>query len=88
MESVWLWYTDGEKIDKYFTLNEADFMEECGTHTVEGLNPDQQYTLQLLAKNENGWSEPSEEFKIHIATPNPLKNVHVSSNQSHSLIKI
>ena len=42
----------------------------------------------MSAKNENDWSEPSEEFKIHIAAPSPPENVRVSSKRTHSLIKI
>ena len=34
--------------------------------SVMELNPTKQYTLQVLCKNETGWGDPSEKFKIHI----------------------
>ena len=77
-----------EKVDKYYPQDEIDFTEESSTLDMADLRPNQQYTLQLLARNENGWSEPSEAFKIHIAVPSPPENVRVSSNRAHSLIKI
>ena len=50
--------------------------------SVTDLNPIQQYTLQLQAKNENGWSEPSKQLKYilphHLATP---QKVRVSSKE-------
>ena len=76
-----------EEIDKYYP-HELDCMEACSTLNVVNLNSNQQYTLQLFAENENGWSEPSEEFKIHIAAPSPPENVRVSSKRTHFLIKI
>ena len=74
-----------EEVDKYYAQDEA---EECSSLDMAYVHPNQQYTLRLLAKNENGWSEPSEAFKIHIAMPPPPKNVRVSSYRTHSLIKI
>ena len=79
---------DKEEIVKYYTLDENDFIEQFITLTVADLNPNQKYTLQVLAQNENGWSEPSDKFEIHIATPSTPKNVRVSTNRTHSLIKI
>ena len=55
---------DKEKVNRHFTINETS--ETPATLGISDLNPGQQYTLQLHAKNETGWSEPSEEFKIYI----------------------
>ena len=77
-----------ENVEKYYELNAIQFDDEIRTLLVTNLDPNQKYTLQLLAKNENGWSEPSNEFTIHIITPPTPKNVRVSSKRSHSLIKI
>ena len=76
------------EIIKYFLLDKDDFMKKSLNLTVTDLDPIQQYTLHLQARNENGWSEPSEQFKIHIAMPSIPKNVRVSSKRTHSLIKI
>ena len=46
------------------------------------------YTLNLLAKNESGWSEPSKEFIIDITKPLIPKNFRTSSKQSPSQIEI
>ena len=77
-----------EEVDKYYPQDEIDFLKGSSSLDITDLHPNQQYTLQLLAKNENGWSEPSETFKIHIAVPSPPENVRVSSNRTHSVIKI
>ena len=69
-------------------LDQNDFIQKSINLTVADLDPNQQYTLQLQAKNENGWSEPSDKFEIHIAIPSTPKNVRVSSKRTHSLIKI
>ena len=37
-------------------------------------DPRKMYTLNLLAKNESGWSEPSKEFIIDITKPLIPKN--------------
>ena len=77
-----------EEIYKYYVQDENDIMKGGSSLDVVDLDPNTQYTLQLLAKNENGWSEPSEEFNIHIAAPPPPENVRVSSKRTHSLMKI
>ena len=78
-----------EEIDKYYPYEVDCYnVEACSTLYVVNLNSNQQYTLRLFAKNENCWSEPSEEFKIHIAAPSPPENVRVSSKLTHFLIKI
>ena len=79
---------DKEKINEYWTRGKDLFMEKSGVLNFPYLNPDQKYTLQLFAKNENGWSTPSEEFTIWISMPSTPKNVRVSSKRTHSLIKI
>ena len=82
-------YSDSnEEIDKHYAQDEIDFTEECSSLDMADVRPNHQYTLQLLAKNENGWSEPSEAFKIHIVVPSPPKNVRVSSKRTHSVVKI
>jgi len=84
-----LGYTaDNEEIHIIYTLDETYFLKESILLNMQDLNPDQEYTLQVLAKNENGWSEPSEKFTIHIAKPSTPKYFRVSSKRSHSLIKI
>ena len=60
---------DKETVDRRFKLSEAMFIEKSTTISISDLNPNQQYTLQLYAKNERGWSKPSEKFTIHVATP-------------------
>ena len=77
-----------EEIYQHYAQDELDFMQDFNNLYVVNLNPNQQYTLQLLAKNENSWSEPSEEFKVHIAAPSPPENVRVSRKRTHSVIKI
>ena len=79
---------DKKEVNKYYLLDKDDFMKKSLNLTVPDLNPIQQYTLYIQVKNENGWSEPSKQFKIHIATPSTPKNVRVSSKRTHSLIKI
>ena len=79
---------DKKEIIKYYPLDKDDFMKRSLNLAVADLNHIQQYMLQLQAKNENGWSEPSEQFRVHIATPFSPKNVRVSSKRTHSLIKI
>ena len=84
-----LGYSANKEVYIYFKeIDQNDFTENSINITVPDLNPNQQYTLQLQAKNENGWSEPSEKFEIHIATPSTPQNVRVSSKRTHSLIKI
>ena len=77
-----------EEVDKYYTQDEMDFMGKCSSLDMADVHPNQEYTLKLFAKNENGWSVPSEAFKIHIAMPPPPENVRVSSYRTHSLVKI
>ena len=79
---------DKEEIINCKELDKNDFMDKSINLTVADLNPNQQYMLQLQAKNENGWSEPSDTFEIHIAMPFTPKDVRVSSKRTHSLIKI
>ena len=79
---------DKENVDRQYSVNEKSFAAKSVNLAVSNLDPKQQYTLQILAKNERGWSEPSRKFTIHIATPSPPKDVRVSSKRSHSLIKI
>ena len=79
---------DREEFTKYYPIDENDFIKQSIVLSVDDINPEKQYTLRLLARNENGWSEPSDTFKIEIAVPSPPKNVRVSSKRSHSLIKI
>ena len=80
---------DKEKVAELYPINTTSFMEKSINLPVSNLNPNQQYTLEILAKNERGWSEPSEKFKIHInSTPSVPENIRVSSKRSHSLIKI
>ena len=77
-------------LDKDYPPNEIDIMEECNSLKLDMIDVhlNQEYKLKLFAKNESGWSEPSEAFKIHIAVPSPPENVQVSSNRTHSLVKI
>ena len=78
--------TNQERINKYWTplsMEKSDIILN-----LPDLNPNQNYTLQLFAKNENGWSTPSEEFTIWISMPSTPKYVRVSSKRTHSLIKI
>ena len=78
-----------DEIEKHFAPQDGhDCMEDRSTLNIVDLNPNQQYTFQLLAKNENGWSEPSEQFNIHIAASPPPENVRVSSKRTHSQIKV
>ena len=79
---------DNEEIILHYALDENDFTEQSITLTAADLNPNQKYALQVLAQNENGWSEPSDRFEIHIATPSTPENVRVSTNRTHSQIKI
>jgi len=80
--------TDNKEICTNFIPEETQFSEKFIQLDMVDLNPDQQYTLQVLAKNENGWNEPSEKFTIHIPKPSTPQNVRVSSKRSHTLIKI
>ena len=82
---------DQEEIDASYPVSVTSFADKylkLETLGVSNLNPNQQYTLQVLAKNEFEWSQPSERFTIHIASPSAPINVRVSSKRSHSLIKI
>ena len=85
---------DKEKVDKpypvdeSFLMNENCFKEKTFDIGTADLNPNQQYTLQLFTKNENGWSNPSEIFTICIARPSTPINIRVSTKRTHSLIKI
>ena len=51
-------------------------------------DPRKIYTLRLLAKNESGWGESSEEFIIDITKPLIPKNFRSSGEQSLSQISI
>ena len=87
------WKVFGYRADRkafihFKEVDQNDFTSKSINITVSDLNPNLQYTLQLQAKNENGWSEPSDKFEIHIATPSTPQNVRVSSKRTHSLIKI
>lgn len=79
---------DGEKIEKYDDLDIQTFMSPFRCLSVMELKPTEQYTLQVVCKNETGWSEPSEKFKIHIAKPSLPTKFRVSSKRSDSLIKV
>ena len=83
---------DSEEIirhyDRCYLLNEDDFTKDSKSFVVADLIPSQKYTLQVMAQNENGWSEPSDKFEIHIAMPSTPRNVRISSNRTHSQIKI
>ena len=85
---------DKEKVDKLYPvdekilMNENCFEEKSFDIGTADLNPNQQYTLQLFARNENGWSAPSEKFTICIAKPSTPIKVRVSTKRTHSLIKI
>ena len=59
---------DREEVSRYFPQDENRFTEQSITLTVDALNPSQKYTLQVSAQNENGWSEPSDKFEIHIGS--------------------
>ena len=48
-------------------------------------DPRKMYTLNLLAKNESGWSEPSKEFIIDITKTLIPKNFCTSSKHPHKL---
>ena len=80
--------TDGEKIEKYTDLNIDTFMAPFCCLSVTELKPTKQYILQVLGKNEAGWGDPSEKFKIHIAKPSLPTKFRVSSKRSDSLIKV
>ena len=77
-----------EEIIKYYPQDENNFTKKSITLDAANLNPSKKYTLQVMAQNENGWSEPSDKFEIHNAKPSTPKNVRVSSNRTHSQIKI
>ena len=80
--------TEKEEIDASYPISVTSFADKYLKLCVSNLNPNQQYTLKVFAKNELGWSQPSERFTIHIASPSVPINVRVSSKRSHSLIKI
>ena len=75
-------------VDKSLFTNVKWFKEESFDIGIADLNPNQQYTLQLFAKNENGWSDPSEKFTICIGKPSTPIKVRASTKRTHSLIKI
>ena len=79
---------DEKEIIKYYPVDENDFTKQSMVLPVTYLDPKKQYILQLSAKNENGWSEPSIKFKIDIAVLSIPKNVRISSLRKHSLLKI
>ena len=79
---------DKEEVIKYYTLDENDYTKQSIDLPVTNLNPNQKYTFQVFAQNENGWSEPSDKFEIHIAIPSTPKNIRASTNRTHSQIKI
>ena len=55
---------DSEEIirhyDRCYLLNEDDFTKDSKSFVVADLIPSQKYTLQVIAQNENGWSEPND----------------------------
>ena len=83
---------DSEEIvrhyDRCYLLNEDDFTKESTSFVPTDLIPSRKYTLQVMAQNENGWSDPSDKFEIHMAMPSAPQDVRVSSNRTHSQIKI
>ena len=83
---------DEEKTDcnlcEDFKIGESKFMEKTVNFNLSDMDPVRKYTLHLFAKNENEWSEPSEDFTVWIALPSSPKDVRVSSKRSHSAIKI
>ena len=85
---------DKEKVNKSYTVDENFLMKKnCFEESlfdigIADLNPYQVHILQLFAKNENGWSDPSESFIICIAKPSTPINLRVSTKRTHSLIKI
>ena len=85
---AWKLTTNEGEVIKYYPLDENDFANQSVVLPVANLNPETQYTLQVLARNENGWSEPSSMFEINTAVLSMPKNLRVSSNRSHSHIKI
>ena len=77
-----------EKVEKYYEVHENDFMASFNRLAISELNLNHHYELQILAKNETGWSEPSEKFNINFANPHVPQNLRVSSKTTDSLIKL
>ena len=81
-----LYNTDLIEINEHYESdsNQRDFR----IISMEIPDPRKMYTLNLLAKNESGWSEPSKEFIIDITKPLIPKNFRTSSKQSLAQIEI
>lgn len=77
-----------EQVEKVYKLSDTDSMATVSCLPIMDLDHNQEYTLQISAENEAGWSEPSEKFKIHIASPSVPKDFHVSSKSKKALIKL
>ena len=69
---------------KIFTPNYA---QECSSFNLEDLVPKQQYSFKVMAKNEQGWSQPSDTVIAFTGPPLP-PTIRPSSLKSTSFIKV
>ena len=81
-------------MEKYKTLSNCEFNTNSTAgfyeFTISELSADSIYSFRAKSKNAEGWSKPSafrEGKTLPLPTPLP-KNVRMSSNRTHSLLKI
>ena len=64
-----------------------NYTKECSSFNLEDLTPKQQYNFKVIAKNERGWSKPSDTVIAFTGPPLP-PTIRPSSFKSASLIKV
>ena len=64
-----------------------NYAKECSSFNLEDLVPKQQYDFKVIARNEQGWSQPSDSVIAFTGPPLP-PTIRPSSLKSTSFIKI
>ena len=64
-----------------------NYARECSSFNIVELTPKQQYNFKVMAKNERGWSQPSDIVIAFTGPPLP-PTIRSSSFKSTSLIKV
>ena len=69
------------------TSFKPNYAKECSSFNMGDLTPKQQYNFKVIAKNERGWSQPSDTVIAFTGPPLP-PTIRSSSFKSASLIKV
>ena len=64
-----------------------NYAKECSSFNIGDMTPKQQYNFKVIAKNERGWSQPSDTVIAFTGPPLP-PTIRPSSFKSTSLIKV